>query len=45
MTIRLVPAEKAQRFECFDCGVEVLAPYGIERCPRCGSEDEFYLMN
>lgn len=42
--IRLVAEERGWRYECFDCGTTMIAPFTVMNCLECGS-DNVWLMN
>lgn len=31
-------------YECFECGTEYVVPMSMDRCAKCGEEDNFHLM-
>lgn len=43
--LRLLPAKRVSWYECFECQFEGYMPIGTDRCPMCGEDDNFHLMN
>lgn len=44
MKIKLVPAYRAYRYECFECGTEFVVPMTLDACEYCDEKDNFHLM-
>jgi rubrerythrin len=45
MQIRLVPAYRGRRYECFECGLEIIAAHSMDECPNCDEPDNFWVMD
>jgi predicted RNA-binding Zn-ribbon protein involved in translation (DUF1610 family) len=36
---------RGQRYECFECGHTRVWPIGLPRCPNCGEQERFHVMD
>lgn len=45
MSAKRISFNKVKRYECFDCGTRLLVSFPVKLCPKCGNEDNIYLMS